>query len=211
VTIGTDVNPAVGILALGSTTTPIIVNGLQVFGSTSTSNAPGASLSQLASQSLQVINTTGTAHTVILQISDNGFTLPPSPLTAFATASGTFSPVEGTGNTGVDAATARARAWVDTTNTLFGMSTLVQDFTAGPAANPPLLSYSNSQSLGNIAYVGAYAFTLELAFTLPNNTQLNGRSDVIQAVSASPEPATIVTALMGLPVLGGYWWRRRPT
>jgi hypothetical protein len=208
-TIGVDNNPAVGMLGLGTTSVPILIGGLQVFGSISTSNSPGAALSQLTSQSLQVVNTTGAGHMVIAQVTDTGYTLPPSPLTAFATASGTFSPVTGTGNTGVDAANARARAWVDTTNTLFGMSTLVQDFSVTAVGNPPLLSYSNSQSLGGIPYSGAYAFTLELAFFLPNNTQLNGRSNVIQAVSAVPEPATLVSALIGLPAVGVFLRRRR--
>src|SRR5689334_18375928 len=49
-----DNNPAIGIIGIGTTTTPVLVGGLQVFGSLSTSNAPGASLSQIASQSLNV-------------------------------------------------------------------------------------------------------------------------------------------------------------
>jgi len=208
-----DNNPAVGIIALGSATVPINFGGLLVFGSVSSSNAPGGVLSQVASQSLQVVNTSGATHTVLLQISDRDFNLPPSPLTLSGTASGTFSPVTGTGNTQVGGSTATALAFADPGDVKFVNGFLVQNFTTGPpaAAGTPLLSYANTQSAGPLSYATAYSMTVQLTYTLPNNVQLNSRSDVIQAVSAAvvPEPSTVVMALSGLPLLGGLWLRRR--
>lgn len=205
-----DSNPAVGTISLGSTVTPINFGGLSVLGSVSTSNSPGSPvLSQVASSSLSVTNTTGVSHTVVLQISDNNFNLPPSPIQLSGTASGTFAPVPGTNNAFVTGSTATALAFADPNNAKFVNGFLVQNFSTPVAGSTStLLSYSNTQEAGPLSYNPAYAMTVQLTYVVPNNVQLNGRSDIIQA-TAVPEPATFAMALGGLPVLGVFWLRRR--
>jgi len=206
-----DQNPAIGVITLGSATTPLNFGPLQVFGSISSSNATAGSgnLAQLASSALTIINNTGTAQSDNFRISDQGFRFPPSPLTLFGTASGTFSPVPGSGNSTVDGSSAQALAFADTTK--FGNQFTVQNFTVPPSPGSPQLSYANTQSASGFSYSSAtgYSMTVQLLFTIGAFTQLNGRSNVEQAVSAVPEPSTVVMAVAGLPVLGGYWLRRR--
>ena len=208
-----DSNPAIGIIALGSTTTPINFGGLLVLGSVSTSDKPGFSaLSQLASSSLSVTNTTGAAHTVVLQISDNGFTLPPSPLAMLGTASGTFSPLSSTGNTQVGGASATATAYADAGNAKFTNGFLVQNFSTGvAAAGTPLLSFSNTQQASPFSYGSAYSMTVQLTYTIPNNVVFNGRSNVIQALGTVPEPSSVVMIGMGAAALFGLSRYRRRT
>jgi hypothetical protein len=212
-----DQDPAIGTLTLinGTSFGDFTVNGSI---STSNSQSPPTNLAKLASTSLQVINNTSAAHTITLVISDINFAFPPSPLTIFATASGTFSPVAGSGNIQVGGATATATAFADNANILFGGTTLHPDLTAvsalngtsGPAApGTPQLSYSFTGPATPYSYSSAYSMSVELVFTVPAHSELDGRSDVIQAIGfVVPEPATLMMGLVGL-VPAGIIGRRK--
>src|SRR5689334_14704156 len=66
-----DFNPAFGIIQIGTPTAPLMILGLQFFGEIAASNSPGsAALSQIASSGLQVINTSGAGHSVIVSFTD---------------------------------------------------------------------------------------------------------------------------------------------
>jgi hypothetical protein len=197
-----------GSISLGTTTTPITFGDFSVLGSVSTSNSPGATLAQLVSSSLSVTNTTGALHTINLQISDKGFTSP-FPATFGATASGTFNVDPNFSVMSVLGSTAHATAYADFTNTLFGTQHTVQDysFAAGDVTTD---SYANT-----VAHVipgpqsSPYAMTVQLVFDVAGHNILSSRNDSITA-SPVPEPATLLSMAVGLPLLGlGAWVRRR--
>jgi hypothetical protein len=214
-TIVPDNNPTAGQLGNGTTSTPIIIpvtgGNLEVFGSLSTTTSPGSGGSQsppeITSSSLHVENLSSSTHTIVLQISDVGFTSPPSPVTFSATASGSFDPING--NSSVAGASAVAQAYADTT--YFGNSFTTQNFSSGTApANSPIFSYNNSATAGGFTYSGSYSMTVQLTFVLPPNTELTGRSNVeLAQISGVPEPASVVMFSSALPLVGLGWWVRR--
>ena len=209
-----DSSPLVtGTLTLGSALIPLTFGDFSVFGSISISNAQDGPLaiSSLNTSSLQVINNdpTGAAHSITLDISDIGFMFPPSPLLVQASASGGFvvNPTA-PGGTTISGSSATAKAWVDSTNTLFGTQTLVlnQSQSFGAVLNGP---FSFTNSISNFSYSPSYSMSVELAFTVAGNSRLNNRGNVINAVSAIPEPATIIQAGLAVVLLAGYGVRRR--
>jgi len=199
-------------IVLGSATVPLVFGDFDVFASLSSSNSPGGPfLADIDSSAFKVVNRTGGAHEIILTISDNGFTQPPSPVALIGTASGTFS-LNGNGPSN-GTASAIATAFADPGNAKFvnGFSVLNQTFTSG--ANPIQGSYSFTSPLTGPLNYGApgFSMTVGLDFVVPGNMQLNGRSDVEQAFGVVPEPSTVVMALTAVPVLGYLGWRRRRT
>ena len=208
-----DSSPLTGTLTLGSTLVPLTFGDFSVFGSISISNAQDGplSISSLTSNSLQVINNDPlAAHSITLDISDINFMFPPSPLFVQASASGGFVVNPGApGGTTVNGSSATAKAWVDSTNTLFGTQTPVlnQSQSFGAVLNGP---YAFTNSINNFSYSPSYSMSLELAFTVAANSRLNNRGNVINAVNAAvPEPATIIQAGLAVALLAGYGVRRR--
>jgi hypothetical protein len=215
VTTIADSLPATGQLGLGGAS-GVMFGDFLVSGSLSTSNSPGfPTLAQLISSSLSVVNTTAVAHTITLQISDNGFTRPTPPLFG-ATAGGTFN-IATDPNTGaplasnVNGNSANALAFANFSNTLFGTGVTVQNFTfSTDTTNLTSSSYANTVP-NTILGPGTipYSMTVELVFTIAGNNQLSSRNDTITAINVVPEPATLAMAFSALPLLGLAAWRRR--
>jgi len=196
-----DLDPATGVLQLANNT---IFGDFTVNGSISTSNSPGGSLAQLISDSLSVTNNTGASHSVNLQISDTDYGGPNPPVLS-ASAGGTFNVASPA--TSVLGSTAHALAFVDFTNSLFGMQHTVQDFSF-TAGNLPLDSYANTVGPTTVGSGSPYSMTVQLIYTLAGHNILSSRGDSITA-TAVPEPATLAMVLAGLPLVGFVAWRRR--
>jgi hypothetical protein len=208
-----DQDSTIGNLVLGSSSAGLTFGDFTVFGSRTVSNAqapngPPVTVSTLSSGALAVTNNTSSPQSIVFQASDINYTGPPSPLILAASASGTFRP-DGS-NSSVAGATATAKAWADASNTLFGHGTLVQNYTFTAGSGFGSQSYSNSANLSNFNYSGAYSMTVELDFTVPGNSTLVTRSDVIQGFSqAVPEPTTLAGLGMGMVAAIGFARRRR--
>jgi len=212
-----DINPAVGNITLGNTTTPITFGDFSVLGSVSTSDSPGNNLlTQLVSTALSITNNDSVAHTITLMISDTGFTKPSPPVFG-ASASGTFNvaddPITGLPLApNVNGNSAHALAFADFTNTLFGTGLKVQDFSFSTDTQG-LTTATYSNNVPN-TIVGPsttpYSMTVELVFTVAGNNQLSSRNDTITAINTVvPEPATLAMAFSVLPLLGLAAWRKR--
>jgi hypothetical protein len=207
--------PAAGQLGLGGLS-GVVFGDFLVSGSVSTSNSPGSpGLAQLISSSLSVVNTTAVAHTITLQISDSGYTMPTPPLFG-ATAGGTFNivtdPITGAPLAPtVNGNSVNALAFANFSNSLFGTGVTVQNFSfSTDTTNLTTSSYANTVP-NTILGPGTipYSMTVELVFTVAGNNELSSRNDTITAVNVVPEPATLAMAFSVLPLLGLAAWRKR--
>jgi len=204
-----------GVIVLGNTITPITFGDFSVLGSVSTSNSPGNNfLSKVDSNSLAVTNNDAVPHSIILKISDTGFTAPSPPLFG-ASAGGTFNIALDPRGTplaaNVNGDTAHAQAFADFTNTLFGTGLTVQDFTfTTDALGLTTATYSNivPNSIPG-STTKPYSMTVMLSFTVAGHNVLASRSDTITAVGFVPEPATMAMAFSALPLIGFAAWRKR--
>jgi hypothetical protein len=207
-------------LSLPDTVIPLAGGGnLTVLASTSTSNSPGVAAADiLMSFAGSVQNNSASTVTVSLRISDNGFTLPPSPNFYQASGSGNFNIQPGF-STNVNGAQATVIAFASTTNTKFATDIPVEN--SGVLAAP--------SGVGNFGYsntgttVGPFPFgpaghseTIGQDFTLPAFVSLTGRlnSETSTGVAgAVPEidPGSAVSALacLGSGVLMLAGGRRR--
>jgi len=199
--IGVDTSAALGQLSIGVGNAAVQVGSFAVSGSAHTSNSPGDPTvgGLLISHSISVVNNTGTAATQQVVVGDTNYSIPHGPFNTIVQASGTI-------NNG----TIRVRVWDDPANRQFGGAL---DHPGAPAILLQDLTFTNQSynvtTLGfaNFATV-PYSKTIEFDITLNPGGSLVNRSDSIQN-AAVPEPATVVMALTGLPLLGGLWLRRR--
>jgi len=206
-------------LTLPDTIVPLSGGGnLEVKASTSTSNSPGnPAADQLFSFAGSVANHSALSVSVVLRISDNGFTLPPSPNAYQASGSGNFQIQPGlSGN--VNGAQATILGFASTTNTKFATDIPVDatmnatTFTA-PAGSQNF-GYSNSSGFvtGTFGAIG-HSETIGQNFTLPAHVTLTGRLNSFSSTGVVPEidPGSAVSALacLGSGVLMLAGGRRR--
>jgi len=195
-----DTNATPGLLGLGTTTTPILVGGLEIFGSLQEQTI-GPPLNVLSSSSLSVTNATGAAVSGSLAVGAPGYQ--PPALVAFATGSGVWQGAAGstltmtwyndpTNTQGADTPDDRPGLLLATfTDTATGPVDSFATGTLGPfAVNDPAL----------FAMTQAVDFTLTAGGVLLNRGQSEVKPvDVGQAIV--PEPATIVLVGAGLLAL----------
>jgi hypothetical protein len=163
------------------------------------------------SQSNLVINGGATSQmfsSIRIQVTSTGFTVPTGNNLAFSSSL--------SGSYGANIFTTPSnqshlfQSFLDLTNALFGMQHTggPQNFTT-PAVSGTTALASTMTSLQN---VNTTPFSMTNIFELDNITigsgaqiQLTGTT----TLSAVPEPATIISALVGLPILGAWRLRRR--
>jgi len=202
----------------GTTTHFSITNG------SGTSNNPGTpGGSNLALSSNEQVNSTfgstGGTHTIRIELSQDTWTAPTgTPLFLSSSAGGSFDYLAGTNPLATQAVTSTYQGFLDNTNTLFGKpvagSTPLQ--TASASRTSPgtsSLVFSPGTSVNPTTPGGTpFSMTDVLSFTFALDA---GSGQTTANVSAStvasvPEPASVVVALTGLPVLAlGFWVRRR--
>ena len=190
-----DTSATVGVLALGNSSTPIIINGLSILGSVQTqtvASAPGQ-LNILNSSSLTVVNTTVSNITSTLSIGATNFAGPSTQ--AFTSGSGTFQTAIGS---------SAALFWFDDpANGQGGETNLdrpgnqVDSFLS--TANLPVDSFSHSSGPIAVNDPALYSMTLGLNLTLTPGGQLISRGQT-EIKNRVPEPGTL--ALLGVAALG---------
>ncbi len=184
-------------IALGSTTVPIVLNGVSILGSVTT-----AGPNILSSSSLSVVNNSGAARTITVAFSDTGFS-GPFPLNSFSNSgSGTFlANLGGTMTMGWyddPTNTQGANTPTDTPGTLLDTFT-----TTATTANSFSFAHNNS---GSVADSGPYSMTETFTFTLAPGASLLSRGETL---TKSPEPATLGVLGIGLLGLGIACLRRK--
>jgi hypothetical protein len=168
-----------------------------LFGGSATN---GASLSSLLSSAVSVTNNSSAQHTLHLWVTETDYTLPTSPPPLIVE-----SGLGGTVNPGTVGLSGIFQAWADRNNNLFGTG----DFTNGPQNGTQTgTTFDTGSATGTFTRLAtSYSLTSEANFTLSGGATVN-YSDHVN-VTAVPEPATIATAVCGLPILGLFWTRRR--
>ena len=175
------------------------INGVQINGSiqtsTGTSRTPGADI--LNTSSLSLINTTGTARTVTVIVSDTDFV---GPVSSFQTAgSGVWQ------NAPVGATI--TLSWFDDPDNrqlasdVIGTppGNLIDSFTFSPTEIVESFSHNFE---GAVSDKGPFSMSEEAVFTLPGFGQLINRGQTEVKIPAVPEPSTWAMMLLGFVGLG---------
>jgi hypothetical protein len=175
------------------------------------SNQPtGSPFSQISQSNLTINgNTTGNVlfSSIVIRVTDTGFLSP----TGAATLSSSFSGSYGAGVSAVGNQT--FQSFANLSNTAFATSGLTggaQNFTL-PAVTTTTAFNGSQDTAVNISstpFSLTNTFTFS-QFTIGAGAQLQVTGTTNLQTPAVPEPMTIVATLSGLPVLGGFMWRRR--
>lgn len=183
-----DTNPLTGIIAAsfpngGGPVTMVVASGLsQPF----TPNA--------LDLGLQVVATA--AGSLVVDITDTGYGVPPNFSTMWQTP-GSITPVLGSGFSGT------WQGWLDT------RAAGTNEFTTAPATgvvSPGAQAFGTAATTVLVNSAAPYSLTGRAVLTFTAAGVLS--TDSALTVNHAPEPATLVSALIGLP-LAGAWLRRR--
>jgi MYXO-CTERM domain-containing protein len=169
------------------------------------SSTDAATQSDLLSSSVRVTNNDLTsAHTIYLWTSQTGYTQPAG--TPLSTESGSGGSI--TTGTINNLATGIFQGWADTgaggTN-LFGQAIAITP--AIVAATQTGSTFDTGSSLGSFPRAGDYSLTSLTILTISAGGTVNFADHII--VGGAPEPATMVSALLGLGLVGGLARLRR--
>jgi hypothetical protein len=206
--IGTDDNPALHTLGIGSVGTPSQVGNFLVTASLSTSATPTG---QLISGATSVLNNQAGTHTNIVRVGDTNFTTPGGIVNTENIISGAFSILGSTSRPSTSDSIAITHYLDPNNNPLGGtdhpgaINIYSRTFTVG-ATGPR--SYSDDVISGPFAAGSPYSLTAGFNVTLAHNNQLTARSNEID-VLPTPEPGTMAAILTGLPLLGIAFRRAR--
>jgi len=161
--------------------------------------------SSLLESTTSVVNNTGSTHTLHLWVSANDYTLPVgSPLVVESSLGGSV-------DQGTLTLTNIFQAYADKNNNLLPFGTSITDFTNGSqSATMNGTSFDTGSAAGLFTRTGDYSLTSVTNFELSGGSTANFSSHV-NVTAVVPEPATVVLALIALPVVGAYSWRRRKT
>jgi len=186
-----DLNPAVGIIQVGS---GIAFGDFTVFGLTATSNRASGSGNQIAQidlSSLMIRNNTSAPHTLGIMVGDTDYTFPTiRPLDLTASGSGTFAVVPGTGATSVSGSSANLSSFADAANGQFATAFPAENFVFNAPASPTASFADPVTIAAGFNPAGSYSMTLSDQFTVAGNTQLISLGQVLSAQTGPiPEPA----------------------
>jgi len=184
-------------------------------------NSPGALLNSVLDQ---LTNTAATNRIVHVAVSATGYTLP-VPATLSENLAGRWLNALGSSITAQwyenpTNQLATVTGTVGLSNFTFNPNGSVQvGPTVGPANTPGSFFTATNSDLQAFAYSASglpspssatpYGMTLKFDLTLTPGANLQNRSQAALALGAIPEPTSVVVALTGLPLLGGFWLSRR--
>ena len=202
-----DTNPTVGFLGLGTTVAPIVVGGVEVFGSLHIAEFLSG-LNSIRSSSLQIINTTLAPVHITVAVSATDFVGP--SVEYAASGSGTWTTAAGSSidlewyNDPANAQGAETPA--DRPGNLLNAAT---DMAFGPVDS---FSFNFPGGPGflplAIPDLGMYSMTLAFDIDLVGGGRLTSRGQNLVKPIALPEPGTLSLLAMTLGLLG---WRLRKT
>jgi hypothetical protein len=193
-----------------------LFSGKLTIGISTNSNNPGTALgAELFNATTDVVNSTGATHTVVVKVSENGYTAPstPSMLTA------AVGPVTVRRDSLADPTSASgsftASASVSGTNTLFGSTTSTNVYSdsgsTGVGGAPKSLSNATLTNGAFVAHGTPFSMTVSNSIVLGKNTSTHIEidADFSPNPQAVPEPSTLVVAGIGALGMIGFGLRRR--
>jgi hypothetical protein len=171
---------------------------ISVFGGSSNNGLGGGTFSNLLSSTTSVSNTTGSAATLHLWVTQTDYTLPVGTQLSIESGLG--------GSVSVPTLTLAGiyQAWADRNNNAFGTT----DFTNGlQNASQTGSTFDTGSAVGFFTRTGNFSLTSEANFALTGGGFANFSAHI--NVAAVPEPATMVSAIVGLSSIGLFRFRRR--
>jgi hypothetical protein len=201
VNVPNDQGPAVFIGTLG----PGGAGGgdFQIFISVGSSNSPGTNnLAYTQQGTVDIINLTGSTHTLHINVSAQNFTDPQSPPPLLVTDTISGSVLSGNLLSGT------FQGFADTSNALFGTGFAGQNLNIGNTGQGNSF-HANGSANGFSPNGVPYSLSNFLTVQLSGGGHLTLTGGNVETLQPAPAPAGMVLALTALPCLALGWLRRR--